>query len=186
MEKKRLNCCLTIIHVSILSYNQPIVSLYLRYSQRGSGVTGYEMHLSQIGWCSPRKLLCSFNSERTKRDLLNVEMLLWWLRTYTQNPVLLALSHAWSRRDGARSHWIGLNLCRKLRQLFLASFWLCAFPNLAYWIFSFCLWGLFALLDLMGQWTDKREVRRQGANTCCPTAHSNRRPHQSIWLRTGQ
>lgn len=127
------------------------------------------MHLLQIGYRgSSRKLLSRFNSERTKRDPLNVEML-WWLRTYTQNPVLLALSHAWSRRDGAGSHWIGLNLSRKSRQLFLASFWLCAFPNLAYWIFSFCLWGLFALLDLMGQWADKRGVRRRGANTCCPT-----------------
>ena len=37
-KKKRLYCCCkTIIHVDILSYNQPIVSLYLRYSQGSSG-----------------------------------------------------------------------------------------------------------------------------------------------------
>ena len=37
-KKRRLYCCCkTIIHVDILSYNQPIVSLYLRYSQGSSG-----------------------------------------------------------------------------------------------------------------------------------------------------
>lgn len=49
--KKKFNCCLTIIHVSILSsYNQPIVSLYLRYSQCGFGSISFEVHLSQIGY----------------------------------------------------------------------------------------------------------------------------------------
>lgn len=92
VKKKKFNCCLTIIHVSILSsYNQPTVSLYLRYSQCGFGLISFEMHLSQIGyWCSHRKLLCSLNSERTKRDLLNVEMFLWWLRTYTHTHRILS------------------------------------------------------------------------------------------------
>lgn len=129
--KKRLSCCLTITHVSIFSYNQPIVSLYRRYSQRGSGVTGVRTHSSQIGHpCSLRKLLCAFNSKRAERDL-NAEMSRR-LRASTPNPVLLALSHARSRRDGASSHWIGPNRCGKRRLLFLAPLWSCAFPNLAY------------------------------------------------------
>lgn len=62
--QKRIYCCCkhTIIHVNVLSYNQPIVSLYLRYSQRSFGATSFEMHLPQTGYqCSCRELtLCIF------------------------------------------------------------------------------------------------------------------------------
>lgn len=137
------------------------------------------MHLSLIGYrCSHGKLLCSWNYIQ-KETLLKC---FYGGYADTQNPVLLALCRVWSRWDGASLNWMGLNLYRKLIQLFRASFWLCAFPNLAYWIFRFFLlvgpfccflFGLLACpleLDLISQWACKRKVRRQEKKTGCPPA----------------
>lgn len=60
-KKKRFYCCCkTITHVSILSYYQPVISLYLRYSQGGTlGRLAFQMHLPQTGYqCSPRQWRC--------------------------------------------------------------------------------------------------------------------------------
>lgn len=55
---KEIYCCCkhTITHVDILSYNQPIVSLYLRYRGVELRVTSFEMHLPETGYqCSLRE-----------------------------------------------------------------------------------------------------------------------------------
>lgn len=69
--------------------------------------------------------------------------------THTRNSVshVLALSHARSEQDRARSNWVGLTLdgkpIERERQVLYSSFWLCAFATLAYWILGFLLSGPF-------------------------------------------
>lgn len=58
---------------------------------------------------------------------------------------VLAPSHTRSKRDQARSNSIGLILDKRATSL-TSSPWLCAFAILAYWILSFCFWGLFLFL----------------------------------------
>lgn len=84
--KKRLYCCCkTIIHVNILSYNQPIVSLYLRYSQWGFGRLALRCtyHRPVINAVVGNDPVYFKNCWHKRRELLIVDMFLWWSHTHT-------------------------------------------------------------------------------------------------------
>lgn len=83
---------------------------------------------------------------------------------------VLAPSHTRSKRDQARSNSIGLILDERATSL-TSSPWLCAFAILAYWILSFCFWGLFFVSFGFGSC---RWVRRTGPRGRVRTTGLNR------------
>lgn len=131
---------------------------------------------------SRRERPCVFSS--WERELLNVEMFLWWPYTHTCTHAhtsvshVLALSLAWCKQDGARSNWTGPTSNRKPRRVSRSSSWLCAFDTLAYWILAFCFWGFFLIFQIpvcpLGseRWTigTKLDLRRLRNELLC-------RPH---------